>query len=410
MILQETNILSERELKKLKEHQYSSTCSSLLDPLMQKFWNWFVTFVPLWVAPNLITIVGLAINIVTSLVLVWYCPTATEVAPWWTTFSCALGLFIYQTLDAIDGKQARRTKTASPLGELFDHGCDSLSTVFVSVASCCAVRLGMYPGWMLFQCLCASTLFYCAHWQTYVSGTLTFGTIDVTEGQIVVMLVMLTSSFESFFNLDIWSSSVFLDLSPVNLYMTVGLLIGGFHLSRTIPACLSGSGSGKNGSTVAGTSVLSPASPLFLLVIPAWVIAYKSDQNIYHSHPIMYVLLFGLIAAKITNRLVVAHMCKGEISHRDAAMVAPLLLIINQYFNTFIPETFLLYVSMIWVVIDLVWYCSKVCLEICNYLDVCLFTIPYSTTGQSTGNAGANSQNGNSAGPVTRGRKKNSRN
>jgi len=192
--------------------------------------------------------------------------------------------------------------------------------------------------------------------------------------------------------------------------MTVGLLIGGFHLSRTIPACLSGSGSGKNGSTVAGTSVLSPASPLFLLVIPAWVIAYKSDQNIYHSHPILYVLLFGLIAAKITNRLVVAHMCKGEISHRDAAMVAPLLLIINQYFNTFISETFLLYVSMIWVVIDLVWYCSKVCLEICNYLDVCLFTIPYSPTGQSTGGAGASSQNGNSAGPVTRGRKKNSRN
>eukprot|EP00092_Neocalanus_flemingeri_P010195 GFUD01010986.1.p1 GENE.GFUD01010986.1~~GFUD01010986.1.p1 ORF type:complete len:412 (+),score=82.52 GFUD01010986.1:65-1300(+) len=411
MILQDTNILTERELKKLKDHQYSSSCSSLLDPLMQKYWNWFVTLVPLWVAPNLITIVGLAINISTSLVLVWYCPTATERAPWWTTLSCALGLFIYQTLDAIDGKQARRTKTSSPLGELFDHGCDSLSTVFVSVASACAVRLGLYPGWMLFQCLCASTLFYCAHWQTYVSGTLTFGTIDVTEGQIVVMLVMLTSSVESFFNLDIWTSSVFLDLSPVNLYMTVGMLIGGFHLARTIPACLSGAGSGKNGSTVAGTSVLSPASPLFLLVVPACVIAYKSDQNIYHSHPIMYVLLFGLIAAKITNRLVVAHMCKGEISHRDAAMVAPLLLIINQYFNTFLPETFLLYISMIWVTVDLIWYCSKVCLEICNYLDVSLFTIPYTPT-QPTGN-GANSQNGNpaqSGGPVTRGRKKHSRN
>ena len=96
-----------------------------------------------------------------------------------------------------------------------------------------------------------------------------------------------------------------------------------------------------------GTSVLSPASPLSLLVIPAWVIAYKSDQNIYHSHPILYVLLFGLIAAKITNRLVVAHMCKGEISHRDPAMFAPLILITNQYFNTFISERFLLYVSMV---------------------------------------------------------------
>ena len=110
-----------------------------------------MTLVPLWIAPNLITMVGLMVNIVTTLVLVFYCPTATEMAPWWTTFSAALGLFIYQTLDAIDGKQARRTKTSSPLGELFDHGCDSLSTVFVSIASCCAVRLGTYPGWMLFQ-------------------------------------------------------------------------------------------------------------------------------------------------------------------------------------------------------------------------------------------------------------------
>ena len=39
-----------------------------------------------------------------------------------------------QTLDAIDGKQARRTDTQSPLGELFDHGCDSLSTIFVSLS------------------------------------------------------------------------------------------------------------------------------------------------------------------------------------------------------------------------------------------------------------------------------------
>ena len=113
-----------------------------------------MTLVPLWIAPNLITMAGLIVNILTSLVLVLYCPTATEMAPWWTTFSCALGLFIYQTLDAIDGKQARRTKTSSPLGELFDHGCDSLSTVFVSIASCCAVRLGLYPGWMLFQVTC----------------------------------------------------------------------------------------------------------------------------------------------------------------------------------------------------------------------------------------------------------------
>lgn len=32
-------------------------------------------------------------------------------------------------MDAIDGKQARRTNSTSPLGELFDHGCDSLNII-----------------------------------------------------------------------------------------------------------------------------------------------------------------------------------------------------------------------------------------------------------------------------------------
>jgi len=375
MIFQQGNILSETQIKRLKEHKYSSSCISILDPPMQKYWNWLVTLVPLWVAPNLITIVGLAINILTSVILMYYSPTATEQAPWWTTLMCALGLFIYQSLDAIDGKQARRTGNSSPLGELFDHGCDSLSTVFVSLASCCAVQLGEYPGWMLFQCLTASTLFYCAHWQTYVSGTLTFGKIDVTEGQIVVMIVMLVSSAASFLQMDFWSANVLGVLTPLDIYFLTAVIIGGINLCKTIPACVSG-GSGKNGSSVAGTSVLSPMMPLLCVIVPAGVIAYKSEQAVFHDHPILYICLFGIIGAKITNRLVVAHMCKSEIHHRDPALVAPLLLFLNQYFNSFFPEYWLLLLGLAWASFDLVWYCSKVCLEICDALNVYLFKIP----------------------------------
>ena len=43
-------------------------------------------------------------------------------------FSWAFCLFAYQSLDSIDGKQARRTGMAGPLGELFDHGCDAINT------------------------------------------------------------------------------------------------------------------------------------------------------------------------------------------------------------------------------------------------------------------------------------------
>lgn len=40
------------------------------------------------------------------------------------------GVFCRQTLDATDGKQARRTGASSPLGEYLDHGlCDSIEFV-----------------------------------------------------------------------------------------------------------------------------------------------------------------------------------------------------------------------------------------------------------------------------------------
>lgn len=68
--------LSEDNLPRV--HRYSSAGCSLLEPLMQRYWEWLVARVPAWIAPNLITVIGLATNIVTTLVLVYYCPTATE--------------------------------------------------------------------------------------------------------------------------------------------------------------------------------------------------------------------------------------------------------------------------------------------------------------------------------------------
>ena len=62
-------VLNEEEISHLKVHKYASEGITLLDPYMQKFWNWLVKLCPLWVAPNLITITALIINIVTSVVL-----------------------------------------------------------------------------------------------------------------------------------------------------------------------------------------------------------------------------------------------------------------------------------------------------------------------------------------------------
>ena len=58
---------------------------------------------------------------------------------------------------------------------------------------------------MLFQCIAANALFYTAHWQTYVSGTLKFSTFDVTEAQFSVIGVFLVSAL---FGPEFWSTKV----------------------------------------------------------------------------------------------------------------------------------------------------------------------------------------------------------
>lgn len=74
------NVLSDRQLKRLAEHKYSAECVSVLDPYFQVYWRWLVEQLPLWLAPNTITVSGLAINVFTSLILMFYCPQAREEA------------------------------------------------------------------------------------------------------------------------------------------------------------------------------------------------------------------------------------------------------------------------------------------------------------------------------------------
>ncbi|XP_054269903.1 choline/ethanolaminephosphotransferase 1 isoform X3 [Macrosteles quadrilineatus] len=374
MIFFKEKLLSAAQLKRLGEHKYKYDSCSLLDPYLQVYWNWLVSKVPIWLAPNLITILGLLVNILTTLLLVWFSPDAKSEAPRWAFLLCALGLFIYQSLDAIDGKQARRTDSSSPLGELFDHGCDSISTVFVALSACIAVQLGHCPAWMFFQCFCAVTLFYCAHWQTYVSGMLRFGRIDVTEAQFTIMFIHLISAV---LGSEAWSNKVgFLDFIEIRFGVVLTTIVCGSISFYNIFRVIFTGGVGKNGSTVAGTSVLSPVIPLSLVIVPAFIIWRKSEENLYENHPCLYVLAFGLVAAKVTNRLVVAHMTKNEMEYLDSSLFGPAMLFLNQYFNCFIPEYYVLWLCVIWVTLDLIRYSGQVCKEICDYLHIELFRIP----------------------------------
>ena len=85
------------------------------------------TCCPKWVAPNLLTAVGFAHAIAAYVLLLTHSPGLDGEAPSWVYFACAAMLFVYQTMDGMDGKQARRVRAGSPLGEVVDHGADAIA-------------------------------------------------------------------------------------------------------------------------------------------------------------------------------------------------------------------------------------------------------------------------------------------
>jgi len=79
-----------------------------------------VELLPRSLAPNAVTLVGFGFILFNVICLEIMMPDLVGPGPPWLYYSFAFGLWAYSTMDNIDGKQARRTCSSSPLGELFE--------------------------------------------------------------------------------------------------------------------------------------------------------------------------------------------------------------------------------------------------------------------------------------------------
>lgn len=64
-----------------------------------------------------------------------------------------------------------------------------------------------------------------------------------------------------------------------------------------------------------GTSVISPVIPLLAVVLSAFIISQKSVDRVFETHPSLYIITFGMVAAKVTNKLVVSNS-SASLLHR----------------------------------------------------------------------------------------------
>ena len=119
----------------MKQYKYAGGDNGIMAGLFYgPFCGWLVNKIPEWVAPNLITLTGFLFSTAPFIFFFGFFGThlqnedpATPKLQRWMFLAEGLCYFAYRVLDELDGKQARRTGNSSPLGLLFDHGCDAFA-------------------------------------------------------------------------------------------------------------------------------------------------------------------------------------------------------------------------------------------------------------------------------------------
>lgn len=186
----------------------------MIDNIMNYYWQWCVRLIPMHVAPNLLTFIGWCLSIASYVNMLRYDYTFEQQLPSSAFFFAAFCITSYSTLDAIDGKQARRTKSSSPLGQLFDHGCDSFSLTFFILAVCQAIRIHKDQIFLLF--VVTQLAFWVSNWAEHHTGVLRtkVGQFGVTEGLYSLFFIHILTGI---FGQNIWKFTA-LELLPSSLH------------------------------------------------------------------------------------------------------------------------------------------------------------------------------------------------
>jgi hypothetical protein len=115
------NVLTAAGADNIAHHKYKGGAYTALDSFLSpNVWEPLTQALPLWLAPNLITTIGGCFCLMSYLVSSYILPAGIDAVdlPRWLFAFNGLCLAIYYTFDCCDGKQARRTKSSSPLGQL----------------------------------------------------------------------------------------------------------------------------------------------------------------------------------------------------------------------------------------------------------------------------------------------------
>ncbi|KAE9981533.1 hypothetical protein EG328_011570 [Venturia inaequalis] len=383
--------VSDEALVHLKSYKYSSIDKSYISRyILKHYWNGFVELLPLWLAPNLVTLLGFFFILSNVALMVWYVPDMVGPAPGWVYISFAVGVWMYSTLDNVDGKQARRTGTSSPLGELFDHGIDSLNCTLASLLEAAAMGFGASKTGAFTALVPCLPMFF-STWETYHTHTLYLGYFNgPTEGLIIATAMMIVSGI---YGPDVWKQPIISVLPSLSHLIEpnttirdlwIPIIFGAFCIAHW-PACV-------YNVYVARRSRGQNMAPLFLewtpmAVFTASTVAWLGSSNSFilrENHLVLFCLTMSLVFGRMTTKIILAHLTKQPFPYwtvlitplAGGALLANVPAFLGLRPITHEWELFYLRAYFVFAVIVYGRWAHLVITSICEYLGINCLTIP----------------------------------
>ena len=276
-------------------------------------------------------------------------------------------VFVYQTLDAIDGKQARRTKSGSPLGQLFDHGCDALNTWLMGVSMITVLRLEA-SLFSLAAFFFGTLMFFTSNWEEAQTNHMRFGVFSATEAQVTSILILLINAFfgSNFWLQEFWGIClnqlfVFILLLATSLSFLESVILV-YHFYTRLDY------RGEK-TFIAALIEMLPIAWLFGFSM----LAVAFDLPFYQKHARIFLAIFGILFAFLTTKLIIAHVSKSNYEHFEI-LTTLLLLAINNYFHVF-NATLFAYSLLLLVAFIYLHYVFNIIFEITSFLEIRCFSI-----------------------------------
>ena len=349
--------LTEKDLENMKNHKYQTTGYTKIDNMMNPFWIKCASFLPYAYTPNMVTVTGLFCQILSVIIISFYDFTFSEPVPAIIPIFCAIMLFLAQTLDAIDGKHARNTKRSSPLGQLMDHGCDSMDNFLYCIVAAQIYLFGPTIHTIVLQIM-IQLPFYSYTLEEHFTGKLRtqINNIGVTEYQFFMMGLLIIAPI---FGDKIILSEIFgYRLVYILLYICVVLSI----FQSIYLMLLESKGI---------VDAIIKYKPILLLIAFFVAEIYSSKLILYQEKALLIVILNGMYYSLFTCKLIINNTAKRDIKFFDLDIIIYIFGIFACiYFSGRLIETIILIGLTVWLSYRYYYHIISAIFKMLNYLKI----------------------------------------